>query len=79
MIARPDESFEVIDLLLVTSLEPIDRKPRAGRQRKKSGGPGRWSAGGGPLTYLYHLGRSEHLCRVKETAKASESSAYETV
>ena len=23
-IARPDESFEVIDLLLVTSLEPIN-------------------------------------------------------
>ena len=27
MIARPDESFEVVDLLLVTSLEPIDGKP----------------------------------------------------
>ena len=41
MIARPDESFEVIDLLLVTSLEPIDGKPRSGRQRKKPGRPGR--------------------------------------
>lgn len=28
MIAQPDESFEVIDLLLVTSLEPIDGKRR---------------------------------------------------
>jgi len=27
MIARPDESFEVTDLLLVTSLEPIDGRP----------------------------------------------------
>ena len=27
MIARPDESFEVSSLLLVTSLEPIDGKP----------------------------------------------------
>ena len=35
MIARPDESFEVIDLLLVTSLEPIDSKPRSRRQRRK--------------------------------------------
>ena len=35
MIARPDESFEVIDLLLVTSLEPIDGKPRSRRQRRK--------------------------------------------
>ena len=26
MIAQPDERFEVIDLLLVTSLEPIDGK-----------------------------------------------------
>ncbi len=41
MIARPDESFEVIDLLLVTGLEPIDGKPRSRRQRKKPGGPGR--------------------------------------
>ena len=29
MIARPDESFEVVDLLLVTSVEPIDGKPHA--------------------------------------------------
>ena len=35
MIARPDESFEVIDLLLVTSLEPINGKPRSRRPRKK--------------------------------------------
>ena len=35
MIAQPDESFEVVDLLLVTSLEPINSKPRPRRQRKK--------------------------------------------
>ena len=35
MIAQPDESFEVIDLLLVTSLEPINSKPRSRRQRRK--------------------------------------------
>ena len=29
MIARPDESFEVLDLLLVTSLEPINGKPQS--------------------------------------------------
>ncbi len=29
MVARPDESFEVIDLLLVTSLEPINDNPPA--------------------------------------------------
>lgn len=33
MIARPDESFEVIDLLLVTSLEPWNGKMRKGRNR----------------------------------------------
>ena len=32
MIARPDESFEVIDLLLVTSLEPIDGNPQSARE-----------------------------------------------
>jgi len=35
MIAQPDESFEVLDLLLVTSLEPINGKPRSRRRRKK--------------------------------------------
>lgn len=35
MIARPDESFEVIDPLLVTSLEPIDGQARSRRQRRK--------------------------------------------
>ncbi len=29
VIAQPDESFELIDLLLVTSLEPIDGEPRS--------------------------------------------------
>ena len=31
MIAGPDESFEVIDLLLLTSLEPIDGQGRSRR------------------------------------------------
>jgi hypothetical protein len=35
MIARPDESFEVIDLLLVTSLEPTDGRSRSRRRRTK--------------------------------------------
>ncbi len=35
MIAQPDESIEVVDLLLVTSLEPINSKPRPRRQRRK--------------------------------------------
>ena len=34
-IARPDESFEVLDLLLVTSLEPINGRSRSCRQRRK--------------------------------------------
>jgi len=36
MIAGPDDSFEVIDLLLVTSLEPIDGQARSRRQRTTS-------------------------------------------
>ena len=35
MIARPDESFEVLDLLRVTSLEPINGRPRSCRKRRK--------------------------------------------
>ena len=34
-IARPDESFEVLDLLRVTSLEPINAQPRSRRQHRK--------------------------------------------
>ena len=34
MIARPDESFEVVDLLLVTSLEPIDGQPGTRRRKR---------------------------------------------
>ncbi|MEE9295950.1 MAG: hypothetical protein V3W34_13440 [Phycisphaerae bacterium] len=32
MVARPDESFEVIDLLLVTSLEPINGERQLGTE-----------------------------------------------
>ena len=35
VIAPPDESFEVLDLLRVTSLEPINGRPRSRRKRRK--------------------------------------------
>ena len=36
MVAKPDETFEVIDLLLVTSLERINGRTRpAGRRRPR--------------------------------------------
>jgi hypothetical protein len=34
MIARPDEAFEIVDLLLVTSLEPTDGNSRRRRRRE---------------------------------------------
>jgi hypothetical protein len=33
MIARPDEAFEIVDPLLVTSLEPTDGNSRRRRRR----------------------------------------------
>ncbi len=37
MIAQPDESFAIVDLLLVTSLEPIDGRARARKKPRRLG------------------------------------------
>ena len=34
VVMRLDETFEIIDLMLVTALKVIDAKPPAGRQKK---------------------------------------------